>query len=62
MMNRDKPNLEKSQLGFLDYVIHPLYNLWVQVVGEETGGVCIQHIKTNRKHWEDQLKKQDTLG
>lgn len=50
MMNREKPNLEKSQIGFIDYVISPLYRLWASVVGKEAG-VCLENIDKNRAYW-----------
>jgi cAMP-specific phosphodiesterase 4 len=59
MMNRDKPAIEKSQIGFIDYVIHPLYKLWNQFIPEETQP-CLENIKTNRIYWEGQLKAAES--
>eukprot|EP00475_Leptophrys_vorax_P034127 TRINITY_DN5472_c0_g1_i1.p1 TRINITY_DN5472_c0_g1~~TRINITY_DN5472_c0_g1_i1.p1 ORF type:complete len:613 (-),score=118.59 TRINITY_DN5472_c0_g1_i1:30-1817(-) len=54
MMNREKPNVEKSQIGFIDYVINPLFKLWSQLIPEESQ-CCMDNIKFNRQHWESQL-------
>eukprot|EP00475_Leptophrys_vorax_P025009 TRINITY_DN34822_c0_g1_i1.p1 TRINITY_DN34822_c0_g1~~TRINITY_DN34822_c0_g1_i1.p1 ORF type:complete len:646 (-),score=117.89 TRINITY_DN34822_c0_g1_i1:2767-4704(-) len=54
MMNREKPNIEKSQIGFIDYVINPLFKLWSVLIPEETQ-CCVDNIKFNRQHWESQL-------
>jgi hypothetical protein len=54
MMNREKPNVEKSQIGFMDYVINPLFKLWSQLIPDESQ-CCLDNIKFNRQHWESQL-------
>lgn len=52
-MDRDNCSLMKQQLGFIDYIVGPLFELWAQVA-DETREDCLETLGSNRKFWEEQ--------
>eukprot|EP01084_Bolivina_argentea_P313432 542788_1 len=49
MMDRSKPNIPRGQVGFIDYIVKPLYMNWCQLFDKTS--VCIQHLMVNRENW-----------
>ena len=49
LMDREKPNVAKSQVGFIDFFIRPLFETWVKVVPESQE--CLDHVIRNRMHY-----------
>lgn len=56
MMDRYQPAIAKAQVGFIDYVVSPLFNQWNQVVTE--ADVCLKHLGANREYWAQQASKE----
>ena len=54
MMDRAKPNLERSQLGFIDVIVQPLWATLSEIAGSDVN-VCLRHLQTNRQYWLDRL-------
>ena len=54
MMDRAKPNVERSQLGFIDVIVQPLWATLSEVAGSELN-VCLRHLQTNRQYWLDRV-------
>jgi hypothetical protein len=55
LCDRQKPNFENSNIGFIGFVIRPLYSTWVQVVPEAC--VCLEEMEKNLQYWQDQAKR-----
>jgi cAMP-specific phosphodiesterase 4 len=49
MMDRHKPNVERSQIGFIDVICQPLWETLAEITPELT--VCMQYLEQNRQHW-----------
>lgn len=56
MMNRETSNVAKSQVGFIDYVISPMYKAWHRVV-QEKAEICLYNLEENRNYWQNKLSK-----
>ena len=54
MMDRAKPNLERSQLGFIDVIVQPLWATLSEIAGSDVNA-CLRHLQTNRQYWLDRL-------
>ncbi len=50
MMDRHKPVVEKSQVGFIEFIIRPLYVQWALVVPEAS--VCMKHLAANLEYFQ----------
>jgi cAMP-specific phosphodiesterase 4 len=50
MCDRSNPNVERSQLGFLDFIVAPLYDTYVQINPDIRQDV-LSHIAHNRAHY-----------
>jgi hypothetical protein len=48
MMDRDKPNMEKSQIFFIDIIVQPLFEAFNQVI---PAPVCLDNLRSNRAFW-----------
>jgi hypothetical protein len=55
-MDREKPNLPKSQIGFIDYIAKPLYECLVQF--DPKLQVCMSNMINTKKHWEAKAIEQ----
>jgi cAMP-specific phosphodiesterase 4 len=55
MMDRRKPNLPKAQVGFIDFVIKPLFTCFQKLVPEVS--VCLDHLTKNREYYADLVAK-----
>ena len=54
MMDRAKPNVERSQLGFIDVIVQPLWATLSEIAGSDIN-VCLRHLQTNRQYWLDRV-------
>ncbi len=51
-MDRYKDNVPKAQVGFLDFLVLPMYEAWSAYLDlPETVIPCVRQIKANRAHW-----------
>jgi hypothetical protein len=55
--DRDHPNLARSQLGFLDIVVKPLYSTFQRFVPEVE--VCLLELARNHTHWHQEVKQEE---
>lgn len=58
MMNREATHqtMAKSQRGFIDYVVQPLFKLVESVVPHVS--IVLNHAENNRKYWDDEASKE----
>ncbi|ETO21109.1 3'5' cyclic nucleotide phosphodiesterase, partial [Reticulomyxa filosa] len=56
MMDRLHPNVPRGQIGFIDYVVAPLFDCWGVLFPETL--VCLKNLRSNRSHWEKLLSQQ----
>ena len=59
MMDRTKPNVPRGQIGFIDYIIKPLFECWLTLFPETK--ICVKNLYNNRQHWEEQLIEEEAL-
>ena len=50
LMDRDKPGVTKSQPGFIDFVVMPLFETWTSCFPESR--VLLERIMANRAYWQ----------
>jgi hypothetical protein len=51
LMDRERPaNMAKSQVGFIDHIVGPLFSALVQVVPEAKE--CMEYVQQNRSYWQ----------
>eukprot|EP01083_Nonionella_stella_P290511 988469_1 len=51
MMDRTKPNIPRGQVGFIDYIVKPLFVNWNKLF--KITQICIQHLISNKQNWTD---------
>jgi len=49
LMDRDSPGVTKSQPGFFDFVVRPLFDTWCSCFPESS--VLVDRIESNYQHW-----------
>lgn len=50
MMDRHNANIEKSQVVFIDYVVHPLWETWADLVYPDAQSI-MSNLQTNREYY-----------
>ncbi|KAJ3195451.1 High affinity cAMP-specific 3',5'-cyclic phosphodiesterase 7A [Irineochytrium annulatum] len=56
-MDRHNTVIPKCQVGFIDYIVNPLYEVWDAFVNEEHNFPALQNLSKNREYW----KKTQTI-
>jgi len=51
-MDRESCTLMKQQLGFIDYIVGPLFELWGNVI-EQTQKDCLDQLSSNKTFWKE---------
>merc|ERR1712087_492526 len=51
MMDRRKPNIPRGQVGFIDYIVRPLFVNWAQLFA--VSSVCLDNLSANRQRWNE---------
>jgi hypothetical protein len=56
-MDRQKANLPQSQVGFLDFLVIPMFTSWVKFL-DLPDRICplMDQLKANKEHWKSQLE------
>lgn len=54
LMDRNKPNVATSQIGFIEHIVRPLYHFVETFIPEAS--VCMEWLDTNTQHWKNQGK------
>ncbi|KAJ3319549.1 hypothetical protein HDU76_000503 [Blyttiomyces sp. JEL0837] len=54
-MDRDDTNIAKCQIGFIDILVTPLFDILSQSVSTEFTKKCMENIVLNRTYWESVL-------
>ena len=58
-MDRLDPNVAKCQLGFIDFLVTPLFEIWRRGLGESEYNLqCLENVAKNRRYWEGQLSNE----
>eukprot|EP01112_Ceratiomyxa_fruticulosa_P008300 TRINITY_DN214_c0_g1_i1.p1 TRINITY_DN214_c0_g1~~TRINITY_DN214_c0_g1_i1.p1 ORF type:complete len:745 (+),score=137.62 TRINITY_DN214_c0_g1_i1:217-2451(+) len=58
-MDRTKPAEAKCQVGFIDFIVGPLYEVWVNFLPDM--GLCLQNLEANRTSWKKKNLPTETL-
>lgn len=60
-MDRRVPNISKAQLGFLDFLANPMFQLWTDYLSlPEEVIPCLKQLKQNREYWARRERAVDT--
>ncbi|GMT13953.1 hypothetical protein PFISCL1PPCAC_5250, partial [Pristionchus fissidentatus] len=54
MCDRGNVTIEKSQVGFIDYIVHPLYETWADLVYPDAQGILDQ-LEENREWYQSRI-------
>lgn len=57
-MDRTKGNIPKLQLGFINFIVAPLFEEWASVV-EEIEAECMPFLRINVVYWERRMKREE---
>lgn len=57
-MDRNKGNIPKLQLGFINFIVAPLFEEWARVV-EEVEKECMPFLRVNIKFWERRQAREE---
>ncbi|XP_071852211.1 3',5'-cyclic-AMP phosphodiesterase 4C-like isoform X5 [Apostichopus japonicus] len=55
MMDRNTVVVEKSQVGFIDYIIHPLWETWADLVYPDAQDI-LMYLEQNREYYQGQIR------
>lgn len=58
-MDRSNPNTEESQVGFISFILVPLYKTWTSAV--EGIDIYFQQLETNLEYWKKQAESKKIL-
>merc|ERR1711991_193049 len=53
-MDRTKPNIPRGQVGFIDYIVKPLFEKWNNLFTNVTQ-ICLDNLMENKKNWTDAI-------
>ena len=56
LCDRDRVDVPKSQLTFLEYVVRPCFEA-LRAFAPETAAVALRNIEAGRRHWEGQPRR-----
>lgn len=57
MCDRDTANIEKSQVGFISFIVQPLWETWAELVYPDINYI-LDILKTNKSNYEKLLKSE----
>ncbi|XP_071485038.1 3',5'-cyclic-AMP phosphodiesterase 4C-like isoform X2 [Diadema antillarum] len=55
MMDRQNASIEKSQVGFIDFILHPLWETWADLVYPDAQEI-LDHLEENRNWYQSQIR------
>ena len=50
-MDRTNTVIPKCQVGFIDYIVTPLYEVWDQYMNEDGSYEAFSNLAKNREYW-----------
>eukprot|EP00479_Gromia_sphaerica_P013783 TRINITY_DN786_c0_g1_i3.p1 TRINITY_DN786_c0_g1~~TRINITY_DN786_c0_g1_i3.p1 ORF type:complete len:191 (+),score=27.24 TRINITY_DN786_c0_g1_i3:259-831(+) len=56
-MDRKKPNLERQQLAFYEWIVRPLFKKWEILIPQAK--ICLENLAKITQHWQNILDSQD---
>jgi cAMP-specific phosphodiesterase 4 len=61
MCDRHNANIEKSQIGFMDFIVHPLWESWADLVAPDAQSI-LDTLEKNRNWYCDQVEKSNNAA
>ncbi|KAL3098263.1 hypothetical protein niasHS_002099 [Heterodera schachtii] len=58
MCDRGNVTVEKSQIGFIDFIVHPLYETWAELVNPDANAILDQ-LEDNRQWYMTRLEEME---
>ncbi|KAI8812326.1 hypothetical protein BJ742DRAFT_793757 [Cladochytrium replicatum] len=55
-MDRTNTVIPKCQIGFIDYIVTPLYEVWDTYMNEDRKFNALENLSSNREYWKRQLE------
>ncbi|KAJ3124679.1 High affinity cAMP-specific and IBMX-insensitive 3',5'-cyclic phosphodiesterase 8A [Nowakowskiella sp. JEL0407] len=59
-MDRNNTVIPKCQVGFIDYIVTPLYEVWDQYMNEDKKFLALENLHKNREYWKKQQEAELT--
>eukprot|EP00057_Strongylocentrotus_purpuratus_P022796 XP_011677270.1 PREDICTED: cAMP-specific 3',5'-cyclic phosphodiesterase 4C isoform X4 [Strongylocentrotus purpuratus] len=56
MMDRENASINKSQVGFIDFILHPLWETWADLVYPDAQEI-LDHLEENRNWYQSQIRE-----
>ncbi|KAJ3332434.1 hypothetical protein HDU76_000247 [Blyttiomyces sp. JEL0837] len=60
-MDRNDTNIPKCQIGFIDILVSPLFEVWSQCITTDYSRLCMENISLNRQYWDSILNKPEAI-
>jgi hypothetical protein len=61
MMDRTKPNVERSQIGFIQFIVSPIYEAYAHI-NTDIQQTCLVEVEKNRQYFADLVAKLPPLA
>ncbi|TPX33494.1 hypothetical protein SmJEL517_g03641 [Synchytrium microbalum] len=58
-MDRANQNIPKCQLGFIDFIVQPLYDVWNTYMNEDGDFLALDYLKRNREYWDAEKQRAE---
>ncbi len=58
MCDRNNATIEKSQIGFIDYIVHPLWETWADLVQPDASEI-LEALEANREYYERIIREHE---
>lgn len=57
-MDRETTVISKCQIGFIDYIVYPLYEVWDSYMNESGIFPALANLKANKEYWKRCLETE----
>lgn len=61
MCDRHNSTIEKSQVGFIDYIVHPLWETWADLVHPDAQDI-LDTLEENRDYYQSMIPPSPPAG
>lgn len=61
-MDRNNSAVHKCQMGFIDYIVSPLYEVWDTYMNEDDIFPAIKNMAKNREYWKKIQEQENSVA
>ena len=58
-MDRNVPGVAKCQVGFIDYIVAPLFEVWDSYLDEDNVFPAVKNLAANREYWKAKIQEEN---